>query len=309
MLVKNQTLFFILELIVFTIGLLSNFLALITFAKSKKLINIGSKNTYLYLFIVDSLFLIIMVLDRAFYFFGYDLITYSSITCKLYPYFNRILATLSPMLLVFISIERYVSLQDLSKKFILRDPKNQFIYLMIIIIYNSLYFSPCLIYFEVLNINYNYSGSNITWIDFDSELRCQIVDTKLKVIMPIMDLINRVIVPCLLMTSASILLVITVHKSRAAIFQNVHGSVMREAKFALSSIGLNVLYVTLTLPLPAVLLLGNYVSDIILFFNFYLFCVSYSINFYILFVLNTLFRKEFYALFIKENERVFETFI
>lgn len=213
------------------------------------------------------------------------------------------------MLLVFISIERYVSLQDLSKKFILRDPKNQFIYLMIIIIYNSLYFSPCLIYFEVLTINYNYSGSNITWIDFDSELRCQIVDTKLKVIMPIMDLINRVIVPCLLMTCASIFLVITVHKSRAAIFQHDHDSVMREAKFALSSIGLNVLYVILTLPLPAVLLLGNYVSDIILFFNFYLFCVSYSINFYILFVLNTLFRKEFYALFRKDNVRIFETFI
>ena len=92
--------FFSAEVFVFCIGLLSNSFALITLLKGKKLDNIGTKNMYIYLIIIDSFFLFIMIFDRGSFYNGYDLITYSIWTCKLYPYFNRILATLSPMLLV-----------------------------------------------------------------------------------------------------------------------------------------------------------------------------------------------------------------
>jgi len=98
----NKT-FLSLELIVFGIGLLSNSLGFTALVLSKKLKNIGTKNIYIFLFIIDSLFLILTILDRVAFYNGYDLITYSWVSCKLYPYLNRTLATLSPMLLVLIN--------------------------------------------------------------------------------------------------------------------------------------------------------------------------------------------------------------
>lgn len=95
-----QKIFFSAEIFVFCIGLLSNSLALATLMLGKRLDNIGTKNMYIYLIMIDTLFLFIMIFDRGLFYNGFDFITYSIWSCKLYPYFNRILATLSPMLLV-----------------------------------------------------------------------------------------------------------------------------------------------------------------------------------------------------------------
>jgi hypothetical protein len=89
-----------IELIFFTIGLLSNSIGLIVLIQSKRLKNIGTKDVYIFLFIIDSMFLALTAAERYVFYNGYDLISYSRISCKLYPYLNRTLATLSPMLLV-----------------------------------------------------------------------------------------------------------------------------------------------------------------------------------------------------------------
>lgn len=295
---NKQTIFFVLELIIFNVGLCSNLIAIIIFIRSKRLVNIGTRVIYLFLFLVDSSFLVIMVVDRASFYNGFDLITYSSLACKLYPYLNRILATLSPMLLVYISIERYVSLQDLTKRFVLRSQKVQLIYILIIIGYNSIYYSPCLAYFEIIDVNKQVENRTNS-SDYDEiELKCHVLDPLLESVLPIMDLANRVIIPCFMMTLSSSLLIYSVHKSRFEVFAlHERGSQSREIKFAITSISLNMFYVLLTLPLPVVLVFGNYISDLILFINFYLFCLSYALNFYILFLLNSLFRHEFYNLF------------
>lgn len=112
-----------------------------------------------------------------------------------------------------------------------------------------------------------------------------------------MDLLNRVIVPSVLMIIASTLLVISLYKLRMGEFtehlnqSNENGN--REIRLAVTSVTLNLIYIVLTLPLPLALLFGHYVSDFFLFLNFYLFCLSYSINFYILLAMNNLFRTEF----------------
>ena len=171
--------FFSIELIIFIIGLLSNFLGLVALVLSKNLEKIGTKNVYIILFIIDSLFLILTMIDRVAFYNGYDLITYSRVSCKLYPYLNRTLATLSPMLLVkiffkyilqfyflnivfikvFISVERFVSLEDISKKYSLRRSSKQLNCLAAIIIFNLIYYFPCLIYFEIISENDLYLNS------------------------------------------------------------------------------------------------------------------------------------------------------
>jgi hypothetical protein len=117
-----------------------------------------------------------------------------------------------------------------------------------------------------------------------------------------MDLLNRVIIPSILMVIATAFLINSVRKLRMGEFtdklshsneENGH----REIRLAIMSITLNIIYVALTLPLPVSILFGDYVSDFFLFFNFYLFCFSYSINFYVLLAMNRLFRSEFLLIF------------
>jgi len=90
-----------IQSIVIVVGLVSNNLGLITFALCTKLRSIGVRRLHIFLFIADSMFLILTIMDRVAFYNGYDLIAYSRISCKLYPYVNRTLATLSPMILVY----------------------------------------------------------------------------------------------------------------------------------------------------------------------------------------------------------------
>jgi len=123
-----------------------------------------------------------------------------------------------------------------------------------------------------------------------------------------MDLLNRVIIPSFLMIIASVLLSISVIKLRKEFSEQInhfqengqengHENGHKEIRLAVTSITLNIIYITLTLPLPVALLFGNTISDFFLFLNFYLFCFSYSINFYILLAMNSLFRSEFFLIF------------
>ncbi len=92
--------YLMIECIIFIIGLSNNFLGLITLILGKNLKKIGTKNMHILLFIVDSIFLVITIAERSAFYHSYDLVTYSSFTCKVFPYLNRTLATLSPMILV-----------------------------------------------------------------------------------------------------------------------------------------------------------------------------------------------------------------
>ena len=127
-----------------------------------------------------------------------------------------------------------------------------------------------------------------------------------------MDILNRVMIPCVLMLIASALLVHSIYKMK--ILQQDYTMRMslsnqnwtkKQVELAFSSIVLNTIYITITLPFPVVLLFGDYISDPLLYLKFYLFCIGFSINFYILLLMNKLFRKEFIStfrnIFLKPN--------
>jgi len=118
-----------------------------------------------------------------------------------------------------------------------------------------------------------------------------------------MDLLNRVLIPSVLMVIASTLLIKSVCSLRMGEFteqlSNADENNRREVRLAITSIVLNIIYMILTFPLPIILLFGDHFSEFFLYLNFNLFCLSYSINFYVLFCMNTLFRKEFFLIFGK----------
>jgi len=104
------------------------------------------------------------------------------------------------------------------------------------------------------------------------------------------------------MTIASILLSFSIHKLRKENSSEDHGfiSLSKEIKLTITSISLNVFYILLTVPLPGILI-GKYASDSLLFCNFFLFCLSYAINFYLLILMNSLFRNEFITILFRNT--------
>ena len=66
---------------------------------------------------------------------------------------------------------------------------------------------------------------------------------------------------------------------------------------------MNLLFMVLNLPLSMVQLFPNY-SNIAYLSTFYLFYFSYGVNFYVLFLTNSIFRKEVCRLFKKKSNNV-----
>ena len=96
---------------------------------------------YMYLFVIDLACLFIILNNHLIqtYDTGFQLL--SRFTCKLYMYFAYTFSPLSPMILIYILVERYLSIKYPVESNLLRNKKCQLIYISSIIFINILYFS------------------------------------------------------------------------------------------------------------------------------------------------------------------------
>lgn len=286
--------FYILTILAF--GFFGNIMGIVVLLK-RKLAKLGARNTYRYLFITDTMYLIQMVTDAILFNYGYDITGISILSCRVYYYINNSLATLSPMLLVYISVERLISIKYSHKRFILRRPINQFFYLISVIFFNMIYYSPFLFHF---NLDIYKTSSNRSDCDF--------ADFKSIRMFSLMDLTNRVLTPCLLTTVTTVLLILTIFRIRKKANRHVIvdsrscNNTKKDVKFTITSICINLFYIFLTLPLPIYNIFSDYFSDFAFSFAFYLFSLTYSINFYVFLLFNSLFRKEFFNFFKSKKD-------
>jgi hypothetical protein len=294
--------------IILCIAIIGNTLGCIVIWRPK-LINIGPRNIYKYLFIFDTFYvieIIISYLQRAN--FTQFLNKSSLFMCKSLTYFNYSFAPVSPLLLVYISVDRYISVQFPGKRFFLRKEKIQSIYFIFIIIYNLIYYTPVIFYRDLIE-------TNSTQIDNTTNtISCSFNKENLFVI-SIMDSINRVFIPFSLMLICSFLLINNIFKSRTRIVENFLAEENRtfyaEIRLSTVSLSLNLIFLFLNIPFCVIRYVPSYFSNVNLFlYSYYLFYFSYSINFYILLLSNTLFRSEFFSLFKKnlnndQNNREF----
>ncbi len=95
--------------IVFLLGIIGNILGCIVIW-SPKLANIGPQLTYKFLFISDTVYLMQIIGTYLQYGFDIQLTYVSDLMCKIGMYFNFLMAVVSPLLLCYISIDRYISI-------------------------------------------------------------------------------------------------------------------------------------------------------------------------------------------------------
>jgi hypothetical protein len=220
-----------------------------------------------------------------------DITLFSSLFCKAYFYINFAFASISPFFNVYISIERYISIAYSAKKDFLRKKKIQLSFIIVLVLFNLILYVPIGINFELFIIE-NYTV-------------CSFVDFFWQETYGYIDLSNRVILPFVLMIIFSFLIIHTIFTSRSRMRSNTNDNrtFRKDVKFSLTSVTLNVSYIIFSLPVSILLLQPNYRLNPFVIFFIIIHYIAYSANFYLLILVNSLFREGFYSIFICSRNR------
>ena len=281
---------YIFPIAILTFGLIGNTLGIIVLC-NKDLKNIGPRNTYIFLFLSDSFYLLQIIQTYFQYGNNLNLANLSELACKLWNYCNYSFATVSPYLIVYISIERCISITRPSWKFFMRKTRHQLIWFILVEFACMLYYLPVGLYYKGFS---TYDNVTLTIV-------CDFADRNAQLLISYMDLIARAVVPFFLMIICSVTLIYSLIKSRLRVVENFlaeeNQSFYKELRLAVSSISLNLIYIITQLPLSIIMFQTDYFSDLYYEFSFYIFYFSYAINFYIILATNSLFRSRFFSLF------------
>jgi len=281
---------YIFPVFVLTFGLIGNTLGIKVLC-NKDMKNIGPKRMYIYLFLSDSFFLVQIIVNYFQLAYNLYIGTLSDYSCKLWNYCNYSFAIVSSYLIVYISLERCISITRPSWKFFMRKARHQLIWFILVEFACMLYYLPVGLYYKGFP---TYDNVTLTLI-------CDFVDTNAQLLISYMDLIARAVVPFFLMIICSVTLIYSLFKSRLRVVENFlaeeNQSFYKELRLAVSSISLNLIYIITQLPLSIIMFQTDYFSDLYYEFSFYIFYFSYAINFYIILATNSLFRSRFFSLF------------
>jgi hypothetical protein len=266
-------------------GLMGNVLGLIVLLR-KNLAKIGPRGMYRFLFVMDIINLLSIIVNYLNSAFNLNVLITSKYVCKLFIYLTIWLGTIPPYILIYISIEKIIATKYPTRKYILRKTKTQIIYFLIILSFNSVYNSITLFVSDIIRIPID----NSTAISV-----CAFIDNRVLFTTFIwMDIVNRVILPTILMITSSIIFLNSIWNLNQRIVQNfgTNQNLKKQINRIISLVTLNISYIIF--PLPISIVAYFYTPNNIEFIaSFYFRMIAYSINFYIILFTNSLFRKEF----------------
>jgi hypothetical protein len=296
------------------IGLSGNLATFAVFSR-KRFTNTVFSTYFRALAITDSLTLSLTVTTKFFaYQFGYNVRLVSVHLCRLFIYIAYAVPTTSGWILVVISLDRWLSIV-LPSKFLIRKRKSfQLLTIFSIIIFNFVLY--CQLFFSnIQNINTFDNTTNIT-IN-----RSVCIPTGGDLINWI-DLFNSTLVPFFLMIVFTILILKSIFESRKRLKINhlksapnssakkTNKNQNRDAKFAITSITLNVMFLITNVPIAFYSIYDFYVTvepnlDILLYICTLLLCyINFGSIFFINYYANSMFKEELMSLiFSQENAR------
>ena len=265
---------------------------------------IGPTNIYKFLFAVEYFNLIILN-DFLRNNFNIRILMTSNVSCKLGWMVYPIYMSLSPMLLVYISVERFVSIAYPAKRFLLRRENFQLIYFLGLIIYNC-----CFYLFAGFNTNivpYLITSPNGTLF---KNFICYFNNQTSYFIFVYTDFLNRVMLPFLLQFVMTLLLIRQIYLSRKKFTSKVKSdskqrTLIRDVKISISIVSINFVYLSLSLPFSVIMVsnsLIDYNKSIILLgqLNFIYFCLE----FYLMIAANSIVRNEFLTVVYLVHEKI-----
>jgi hypothetical protein len=285
--------------IVIILGAIGNLLGMIVISQ-KKLKEMGPQKIFICMFALDCIYFPLIFHPYMAYMFATNVTNMSSVACKLYWYARYSMAFISPMMNVYVSVERFISITFPSKKLFLQKKSSQHIFIAMISVANVLLAVDVALYFDIVYVNI--SSTNHTTIQI---YYCDFVDIYWQDVSGYIDLISRVIVPAGLMIIFSFLIAGSIFRSRdriarisntAANHAN-NATLRKDIRFAVVCVGLNLFYILFSLPVSIVVLMPNYADNQFYIITSFLFFLAYSSNFYLMISFNRLFRRVFFQKF------------
>jgi len=251
--------------LILAIGLIGNTLGLIAFF-NKKLANVGPCIIYRSLFFTDSFYLVQIIVYYLQYPFFIDLTMISSFSCKIFYYLNYLACLPSPWFLVYISIEKCISIVYPTKRLILKKQLYQYIYIISVYIFSI--------------INWMYSISSV-YLPFIAMILISVMLAFFLTMISFQQGADPEIIPEKL-------------KKRLA----------RDRIYTKSSFFMNLVFILLNLPISILyfypgVLLNSYLNVFIL----HLQILSYGISFYIIIIMNTKFRASLWKILRKKKPK------
>lgn len=289
----NSIFVWIVPLFLAIFGIVGNLFGFIIFSR-KSLVKFPARNIYRALAIMDTFYLIHVKFQFYLYYNGLSIRLLSDFSCKIVRYLNYSLAPISAWLLVYLSIYKFITIKfsHLTK----RINRVQSLTILMIIGYNLVIYLPVLIYVEIIEYHdEDHEQENATLNQSTGNYECSFSKTNIENIFSVMDLLNLTILPFAFMLTFSILLISTIMKSRLRISRlsstTDRNKLKRDIKFVFSCVLLNFIFIMLNLPIS----LANLAFESVQSYYDAILCIyytSYCINFYILFLFNSIFRKQ-----------------
>ena len=297
--------FLISYVIVLIFGLAGNILSFIVFSRKK------FKNTLFSIYfrvlnIADVYTILFALVDFLKYKVGYEIEIISAFFCKTTFYSLFAISPISGHILVVIAIDRFITTRC-PNRFSIRNKKYfQIILCLFITLYNISYYIPMIIFheFELISVN----DSNSTKISY----ACNLNDAGVTYWM---DFFNSTVIPFALMiifTSLTLKLIFDsrvklaatrrVRTRAASLVQSNSTTKIKDIKFAVTSITLNLCFLVLNFPVVTYSLLSVYMQmdqdlqDFIYVITEFFFYVNAGLLFYINILVNSIFKKELYEM-------------
>ena len=179
--------YFVLTPLILTVGFFGNTTGLKVLFR-KNMHKIGPIYMYRYLFIIDSLSLIPLLNTYLTTTFQIDVLVKTTLRCKIFSYFSYSITSLSQMILVYILVERFLSIRYPVESNLLREKRVQNIYLSILFVYSFLLYIDVPISFEIIKKG---QGIHNTF--------CGFMDKKTEKITFFIGLVDRLFIPFSLM--------------------------------------------------------------------------------------------------------------
>ena len=280
---------FIAKLVILFFGLAGNIIGLIVFACKSIDKKIKTKPIYQAILFIDSVYLFSQVFEDSLDSLDIKLSHMSIIACKLRGYWNFSIGAISIWYLVFITIERYIQIRFHHFK-LLQQKNFQRLIIILVIGYNLVAYFPIAIFYNIIT-------------DYDTTLNetyvyCYYDDSYVEFIMFTFDTVNLTVLPFVIITLFSCLLIYTIISSRIRAMRMQSRSERNKLHKDIR-ISVSILVINLTIFLSLQIQVANYFPDIDSFLYDICCCIYYCyfcLDTYILCLLNSNFRSEFISI-------------
>jgi hypothetical protein len=295
---------------IISVGILGNLVSTGIFMK-KKFSKMNAKNMLAIKLLTDSIALLLAIPQ-----INPDWVTPSTVFCKIYQSLTMMLPAYASWILIYISIERYISIVHSTKKIagIFGNKWFQLMCLLGTFIVTFFYYHAQWLYFRVIYAAFK--NSTVVYYDSmtsETQPYCFINDEIFQT-QALMDAIYTCVAPFISLITCSFLIIYALREARLRLrsSQNATSAQRREQKdyeFSKTILSLDILFLIFHFPFPFFVIILTYVkfSDRVLAMNIqysfiYLFYIGYASNFFIYFAFNNDFRAEFLTLFKIKNE-------